>query len=176
MEPDPKTVENVAPKTTAPEAEDEAPDAPITEKDVEKHAPPVPTRAATTRDALVLIKEGKSELAIASLRTLWKKAPKSGYIPFLLGNLYFDKSWWSIAMDHYRIAISKNGGYRQNSTLNRNIIRMLASNRTRGKADFFLRKTIGKPAVPYLKLAAQSEKNSTVRSYAAGLAKAIGGR
>ena len=24
------------------------------------------------------------------------------YIPFLLGNLYFDKLWWSVAMDHYQ--------------------------------------------------------------------------
>jgi serine/threonine-protein kinase len=176
MEPDPETATNVAPKTAESEAEDEAPNAPITETEVEKHAPPTPMKAATIRDALVLIKEGKSELAISSLRALWKKAPKNGYIPFLLGNLYFDKRWWSIAMDHYRIAIVKNGGYRQNSTLNRNIIRMLASNKTRGKADYFLRKTIGKPAVPYLKFAAQSEKNARVRSYAAGLAKAIGGR
>jgi hypothetical protein len=123
-----------------------------------------------------LIKEGKSELALSSLRALWKKSPRSGYIPFLLGNIYFDKSWWSIAMDHYRIAITKSGGYKQNSTLNRNIIRMLASNKTRGKADFFLRKTIGRPAVPYLKQAAISEKNARVRQYAAGLVKAIGGR
>jgi hypothetical protein len=53
---------------------------------------------------------------------------------------------------------------------------MLASTKTRGKADLFLRKTIGKWAVPYLKQAAVSEKNATVRQYAAGLAKAIGGR
>ena len=175
MEPDPVTAENLAP-TKDSEAEDEAPDAPATEAEVEKHAPPAPVLAKNTDEAIRFIKEGKSELALASLRALWKKAPKSAYIPFLLGNLYFDKSWWSIAMDHYRIAITKSGGYKQNAILNRNIIRMLASTKTRGKADLFLRKTIGKSAVPYLKQAAVSEKNATVRQYAAGLAKAIGGR
>ncbi len=175
MEPDPVTAENLAPKKDS-DAEDEAPDAPATEADVDKHAPPAPVLAQTADEAIRFIKEGKSELALSSLRALWKKAPRSAYIPFLLGNLYFDKSWWSIAMDHYRIAITKSGGYRQNAILNRNIIRMLASARTRGKADVFLRKTIGKPAVPYLKQAAGSEKNASVRQYAAGLAKAIGGR
>ena len=54
---------------------------------------------------------------------------------------------------------------------------MLASERTRPKADYFLRKTIGKSAVVYLKTAASpSERNPTVRKYAAALAKAIGGR
>jgi len=176
MEPDPLTVENVAPKTGGPDPEDEAPDAPATEQEIEKRAPLAPVLATTIPAAVALIKEGKQELAIVSLRALWKKAPNNGYIPFLLGNVYFDKRWWSIAMDHYRIAITRNGGYRQNSTLNRNIIRMLASNRTRQKADGFLRKTVGKPAVPYLKQAAANEKNAQVRKYAGGLAKAIGGR
>ncbi len=175
MEPDPATVENLAPKK-ADDSEDEAPDAPATDQDVEKRAPRVPVLAQTIPETLQLIKNDKSELALASLRALWKKNPKNAYIPFLLGNLYFDKSWWSIAMDHYRIAITKNAGYRLNSTLNRNIIRMLASAKTRGKADYFLRKTVGKPAVPYLKQAASTEKNATIRQYASGLAKAIGGR
>jgi serine/threonine-protein kinase len=172
MEPDPVTAENLAPKTDS-DSEDEAPDAPATDADVEKKAPPAPVLARNTEEAVRLIKEGKSELALSSLRALWKKSPNSGYIPFLLGNIYFDKSWWSIAMDHYRIAITKSGGYRQNSTLNRNIIRMLASTKTRAKADAFIRRTIGKPAVPYLRQAAANEKNAAVRTYAGRLAGSI---
>ena len=68
-------------------------------------------RRSTVRSRM--IKAGKKELALASLRQLWKKQPNSGYIPFLLGNLYFDKKWWSVSMDHYRAAIKKNAGYRQ---------------------------------------------------------------
>ena len=46
-------------------------------------------RPSTRRSQL--IKAGKRDLALASLRALWKKRPQSAYIPFLLGNLYFDQ-------------------------------------------------------------------------------------
>ena len=76
-------------------------------------------------------------------------------------------------MDHYAIAIQKNGAYRSNPTLNRNIIRMLASKKTSGHAEYFLRKTIGRASVPYLNQAAKYESNATVKRYAAYLAKQI---
>jgi len=175
MAPDPLSAENLAPKSTV-EPEDEAPDAPKTTDDVEKHAPIAPVLATTIAHAVQLIKEGKTDLAVASLRALWKKTPRSAYIPFLLGNLYFDKRWWSVAMDHYRASIAKNAGYKNNATLNRNIIRMLASKKTAGSAEYFLRKTIGRQSVPYLRYAAQHESSAYVKRYAAALAKAIGGR
>ncbi len=176
IDPDPSTATNIAP--AAPEADDEAADAPKSEADVEKRVPKKspPKMARTLHDAVVLVKKGNSELALASLRQLWKKAPKSAYIPFLLGNLYFDKTWWSIAMDHYRTAIKKNSGYRRNPTLIRNIIRMLASSKTRWKADRFLRTNIGKSAVPYLRQAGRSDRNATVRRLAGQLAKAMARR
>ncbi|MEO8702534.1 MAG: protein kinase [Kofleriaceae bacterium] len=171
MAPDPTVAENVAPKT--PAVDDEAADAPTTDDDAVKHVAATPVRATTIPDAVQLIKEGKSDLAIASLRSLWKKVPKSAYIPFLLGNLYFDKGWWSVAINHYRTAIVKNATYKKNQTLNMNIIRMLASKRTSGQADNFLRRVIGKPSVIYLNYAAQHDRSAYVRKYAAGLAKSI---
>ncbi len=175
MAPDPVTAENPVPQKVV-ETDDEAADAPETAEDVDKRPSTTPVLASSIQGAVQQIKEGKSDLAIASLRALWKSNSRSAYIPFLLGNLYYDKLWWSVAMDHYRVAIVKNGGYKGNPTLNRNVIRMLASKKTSGKADYFLRKTIGKPSVPYLKLAAKYDSNALVKRYAAGLAKAIGGR
>ena len=70
-------------------------------------------------------------------------------------------------------AIRRNGAYKGNPTLNRNIIRMLASVKTRAKATAFLRSTIGAPSAPYLRAAAQHEPNPVVRKYAAALAKQI---
>jgi serine/threonine-protein kinase len=152
-------------------AEDEAADAPKSAVEVE--AKPQPAQMATTlHDAVLLIKEGKRDLALASLRALRKKNPKSAYIPFLLGNLYTDQRWWSVAMDDYADAIHKNPQYKSNPTLNRNVIRMLASPKTQAKASNFLR-SIGHPAHVYLEYAAKHEDNPIVKKKAAELARYI---
>lgn len=159
--------------TTLPEDEEE--NAPKTEQEVEKRepAPPAPSLATSVKGAVAMIKAGRKELALASLRQLWKKQPNSGYIPFLMGNLYFDKKWWSVSMDHYKAAIKKNAGYRSNAVLNRNVIRMLASTKTRQTATNFLRGVIGRPSRNYLNWAAAHETNPTVRKQAKALAPYI---
>ena len=175
IEMDPGAAVNPDPNADQQTAEDEAPDAPETAEAAEARepAPVQPVLATTVSAAIQLIKDGKRDLALSSLNALWKKSPKSSYIPFLLGNLYFDKLWWSVAMDHYKAAISKNGGYRANAVLNRNLIKMLASPKTVKKASGFIRSTIGKPAIPYLKQAAKSAPNDRVRKTAGSLAKSI---
>ncbi len=173
IEMDPEAATNPDPNADTQTAEDEAPDAPETPEDAEKRAPPEPVLASTVPQAIQLIKDGKRDLAIASLRALWKQSPNSAYLPFLLGNLYNDRLWWSVAMDHYKAAITKNGKYRGNAVLNRNVIRMLASPKTVKKATGFLRSTIGRSAVPYLRIAAKNEPNERVRKQAAALAKSI---
>jgi TolA-binding protein len=173
---DPAVVED--PDTEAGSAtppDDEEQDAPQTPEEVEKREPPAPapTLAKSVHDAVLLIKAGKKALALSSLHALYKKQPNSGYIPFLLGNLYFDKKWWSVSMDYYRTAIKKNAGYRKNAVLNRNVIRMLASTKTRQTATNFLRGVIGRPSLPYLKYAAAHEQNPTVRKQAATFSRLI---
>ena len=178
-EPDPETAEDPDPlahtEETTPEDEDEAPDAPevIVDDEPDPKTPAPPTYATTTAGAVRLIKAGKKELALQSLRRIWPKNKKSAYIPFLLGNLYTDKRWWSVAMDHYRIAIKKNAAYKRNGTLNRNVIRMLASKKTAGKASYFLRKTIGRPAKAHVKSCAKKNKNATIRKRCASIARQI---
>ena len=155
-------------------AEDEAAGAPSTAEEVEKQPAPAPPALATTLPAAIqLIKDGKRDVALASLQALWKKRPNSSYIPFLLGNLYYDQRWWGVAMDYYKAAITKNAAYKGNQTLNRNVIRMMASPKTVNRARSFLRTTIGRPSVPYLKAAAKTEGNPNVRKLAASLAKQI---
>jgi len=178
IEMDPKTANDLDPEATtgsAASATDEAADAPKTKEEVETHvAPPAAPQLATNlHDAVTLIKDGKRELALASLRALATKNPHSAYIPFLLGNLYFDQRWWSVAMDHYADAIKKNAEYRQNPTINRNVIKMLSSPKTQQRATNFLRGTIGHPAAVYLKFAAVHEANPVVRKQAAMLSRFI---
>jgi len=172
IEMDPTTADDPAPASTKPSSdEDEAANAPKTAEEVEKHAPPAPVLATSLPGTIQLIKDGKRDLALASLRVLWKKTPNSSYIPFLLGNLYFDQRWWSVAMDHYSAAIKKNAAYRSNPTLNRNVIRMLASKKTSRNAQGFLKYTVGKPALPYVKYAAQHDANPQVKRLSGWLAK-----
>ena len=101
------------------------------------------------------------------------KAARKPYHVAPGGNLYFDKQWWSVSLDHYRAAIRKNQGYRRNAVLNRNVIRMLASTKTRQTATNFLRGVIGSFSRPYLKWAATNEKNPVVRKQAATLSRYI---
>ncbi len=172
---DPTKAEDPDPTAGAPTAEDEAADAPADTAAVEAHSPvaPSPAHATTVAGAVRLIKDGQRALALASLRTLARSNPRSAYIPFLLGNLYFDQQWWSVAMDHYRLAITRNTAYRGNPILIRNVIRTLASTKTRGKAIYFLRRTIGRPALAYLRTAAARDPSATVRKQAAALARAM---
>ena len=172
IEMDPSTAEDLDPEAktgSAATAEDEAADAPKTTAEVETHAPAAPQLATNLHDAVNLIKAGQRDLALASLRPLYQKSPRSAYIPFLLGSLYFDQRWWSVAMDHYADAIKRNPAYRQNPTINRNVIKMLGSAKTQNRATNFLRGTIGHPAAVYLRYAATHEPNAVVRKQAAML-------
>jgi TolA-binding protein len=172
IEMDPATADDPAPASTKPSSDtDEDDAAPKTAEEVEKHAPAAPVRATTLPGAIQLIKDGKRDLALASLRALWKKTPGSSYIPFLLGNLYYDQRWWSVALDHYTAAIRKDAQFRANPTLNRNVIRMLASHKTSRKAEGFLKYTVGRPALPYVRYAAQHDANAQVKRLSGWLAR-----
>jgi TolA-binding protein len=166
---DPTTAEDPAPASTRPaNGAEEAANAPRTPEEAERHErekrpPAAPALAPSIEAAVQQIQDGKHDLAMASLRELGKKIPASAYIPFLLGNLYYDRRWWTVAMDHYALAIKKNAQYRSNPTLNRNVISMLASDKTARKAQGFLKFIVGRPAVPYLKHAAQHDASAQVR-------------
>jgi TolA-binding protein len=166
---DPATAEDPAPASARPaNGADEEANAPKTSEEAERHerekrSPAAPALATTIEAAVKLIADGKHDLAMASLRELGKKIPASAYIPFLLGNLYYDQQWWSVAMDHYAVAIKKNAQYRSNPTLNRNVVSMLGSDKTSRKAQGFLKFTVGRPAVPYLRHAAQHDPSAQVR-------------
>jgi hypothetical protein len=168
---DPETAEDLDPKKEETAA-DEAPNAPASKDEAEKQAPPTPPQLATNvHDAVLLITAGERELALASLHQLERENSKSAYIPFLQGNLYFDKLWWAVAQEHYQLAIKKNARYKSNPTIIKNLIRMLASPKTQRSAGQFLR-TIGHPAAPFLR-AAKSDGNPIIRKQAGILARSI---
>jgi len=57
--------------------------------------------------------------------------------------------------------------------LNKNLILMLASRKTVGRAVWMLKNTVGRPALPYLRHAAAHAENPAVRRNAAGVARMI---
>ena len=157
-------------------AEDEADNAPKTPAELEKQpkpAVPAPALATTASAAVKLIQSGKRDLALASLQALEQKSPKNAYVAFLLGNLYFDQRWWSVAMEYYRAAIYRNGGYKTNTVLIRNVIAMLVSKKTAAQAEVFLKKSSGRPAIPHLQAVGRSDPNAYLRKYATALARQI---
>jgi eukaryotic-like serine/threonine-protein kinase len=127
-------------------------------------------------DVEKLIKAGKKGEAIAALEKLQRANPKSAYIPYLLGNLYFERMWWTDGMQRYRAAIANNREYRKRAVLIKNTIRALGSAKTSGKAWSLLQSVIGAPALPYLRSAAKSDGNPKVRSKATTLVKKISKR
>ena len=76
-------------------------------------------------------------------------------------------------MDHYRAAIRSDGRYRRNATLIRNVIRMLISKKTDRKAESFLLRTVGRPALPYLQATGRGDPNLYLRGYATKLARRL---
>ena len=173
MAPDPEKAENVDPAAPATNATDEDPNAPATAAEVDKREPAKPALAKSIPEAVQMIKDGKRGDALASLRALQKTNPRSSYIPFILGNLYFDQTWWGVALDYYGTAIDKNAGYKYNAILNKNVIHMLGSKKTAGKAEYFLTRVVGRPAKGYLLQAARWDGNPTIKRYAAYLARRI---
>ena len=134
---------------------------------------PKPNPIDTVAEAVAAIRAGRREAAISALLKLRKKTPKSAYIPYLLGNLYFEKRWWTVGMDHYRAAIRNNRLYRGKRILNQNVIRALGSARTRRKAWSLFVGAIGTSALPHLRKAARTDKNPEVRRQAAALVKRL---
>ena len=130
---------------------------------------PAPVQVKSVAQALALAKKGRRDEAIAGLRALWRKQPKNANLPYVLGNLYNDKRWWGVAIEHYQAAITRAPAYKRNATLTRNVIGMLASPRTRAKASWFLRKVVGAPAKAHLRIAAKRHKSAVVRKNAAAV-------
>ncbi len=127
-------------------------------------------------DARALVAAGHRDEAIAGLRKLARRHPKSAAIPYLLGDLYLQKHWTVPAMEAYKSALDNNKAYRHNSSLIRKIIDALESSTASKQAASLLRHTIGKSALPQLEKAASHHRSRTVRKRAARLVRQISGK
>jgi hypothetical protein len=150
------------------EVADEAVDQSAPPADEPEPPDPAPQKM-TIAEAERLIKEGQREAAIRALYKLRRANPKSAYIHYLIGNLYFEKLWWTDGMESYVLAIKHDRNYRKRATLIKNAIRALAKKKTQRKAAALLYSHVGRVALPYLDRAAKSS-NQAIRGNARWLA------
>ena len=85
-----------------------------------------------------------------------------------MGNVYFDRMWWSDGFDAYRVAVSREPAYRRDRTLITNILKSFMSERYGATGARFIEREVGAPAIPYLEQAARSNSQS-VRAHATRL-------
>jgi serine/threonine-protein kinase len=142
---------------------------------VEAQPPPKPPEpAAAPVDSIAdverLIQQGRREDAIQGILRLRRTTfPRSGYLAYLLGNLYFDKMYWDDGLDAYLDAVKFTPQYRSNANVNENAIRALSHDQARHKAATLFTDYIRRSGLKYLRKAATSDKNPKVRQRAKAL-------
>jgi hypothetical protein len=112
-------------------------------------------------DAKALIRRGDADGALAGLQRLRHARPapsavRSSEIATLIGDLYFDKKWWTDALREYRFAITLDARAKRNDILVNNSVRALADRTTYPRARRLLLDYVGRNAAPALKRAAKS--------------------
>jgi eukaryotic-like serine/threonine-protein kinase len=112
-------------------------------------------------DARSLIRRGDSDGALAGLYRLRRSRPtpsasKSSEIAALIGDLYFERKWWTDAMREYRFAIALDGRARKSEPLVSNSVHALADRATYPRARRLILDYVGKGAAPALKRAVKS--------------------
>jgi len=132
-----------------------------------------PGPAPTVKEAERLIRAGARDEAYRALMRLRRDYPKSAYVHYLLGNVQFDKLYYSDGLDSYDTAIADDDVYRRNSYVNNNVIRALGYNKTRRAAEALILKRIGRAALPYLDRAARADKSKVIRDRAAAVASRL---
>ncbi|MGZ3426330.1 MAG: protein kinase domain-containing protein [Polyangia bacterium] len=119
-------------------------------------------------DAKALIRKGDLDGALAGLYKLRHGKPtpsssKASEIATLIGDLYFDKKWWTDALREYRFAITLDARAKRNEILVTNSVHALAERATYARARRLLLDYVGRGAAPALKRAARSGSTPLLR-------------
>jgi hypothetical protein len=128
------------------------------------------TRAAVPglEEARALARAGRATAALDAFRKLRVKYPDNPDVAYWMGNVYFDRMWWSYGFEAYRVAVSREPAYRKDRTLISNVLKSFVSERYGGVGARFIEREIGAAAIPYLEEATRSNSLS-VRAHASRL-------
>jgi serine/threonine-protein kinase len=122
-------------------------------------------------DIKSLLRKGDADGALAGLYRLRGKKqppPKVAEIATLIGNLYYDRKWWTDALREYRYAATVFPRARANAILIGNSVHTLADGKTYARARKLLVEQVGRAALPALKKAAHASSSSPALRKRAG--------
>jgi serine/threonine protein kinase len=129
------------------------------------------------KDIERLVQQGRRDEAIRRILHLRRTDfPRSAYLAYMLGNLYFEKKQWGNGLEAYEDAIRLKRDYRSHATLNENAIRAFSHQQTWPKARALFVGQIRQAGLKYLRQAAQSDRNRLVRDRAKQVMSAINRR
>jgi len=117
-------------------------------------------------DVRALMHAGKIDEAIAGVRVLRRRDPRNPELPYLLGDLYFQKGFWSDGLSRYRQALSLRRGLRTRSSVQRNAIAALGGDKTYARARALILRDLGSSAIERLRVAQKRDSSATVRARA----------
>jgi eukaryotic-like serine/threonine-protein kinase len=120
------------------------------------------------------IAAGDQDGALRGLHVLRRRQPDNAEVSFLLGELYFAKTWWAEALVAYGEAITKDPDYRHRDHLVDRVVQMLTNADTRDNARIFVVRRLGVAAVPALRRAEQDGRNQLLAGQARALLHEIG--
>ena len=178
--PSPSLAAAVPPKPTAAvdDEDDDTPPAKVDDGSNEDdrapppEAPAVPKRdvpqVRSLSDVKALLKKGDQDTALAGLFRLRRQKPApsprvSSEIAIFIGNIYFDRKWWTDALKEYRFAIRLDARAKRDEILVGNTVRTLGDPGTYWRARRLLLEYIGKSSVPALRSAARSGSGDVKR-------------
>ena len=119
-----------------------------------------------------MVARGEIDAAIALLNQLRTQQPDNADVPYLLAMIAFDNRRWADGLAAAQIAVRKNPALKADPDLIKGAIRSLASDRGYDRSQAFLR-SLGQPAMPFIKEAAAHDQSPKVRERAGEL---LGGR
>jgi len=122
-----------------------------------------------------MVARGEIDPAIALLNQERTRQPDNADVPYLLAMIDFDNRRWPDGLAAAQIAVKKNPALKSDPDLIKGAIRSLVSDRGYDRSQAFLR-SIGQPAMPFIKEAAARDASPKVRERAAELLGSSGGR
>jgi serine/threonine-protein kinase len=121
----------------------------------------------TIADVKTLLRKGDADGALAGLYRLRKQKPtsprQSAEIATLIGNLYFDRHWWTDALREYRFACRQDPHAKSDSILVNNTVRTMLDHSTYWRSRRLVLDYIGKNATPALRRAARDGQTADFR-------------
>jgi serine/threonine-protein kinase len=122
-------------------------------------------------DVKALLKKGDPDSALAGLYRLRRVRPttarQQSEISILIGNIYYDRHWWTDALKEYRFACKVDPHSKTDPYVVNNTIRMFADHNTFWRARRLILDYVGRSAVASLRIASKRAESADLRKRAA---------